>query len=80
MEADRQGTRIVLEGKDEFAEAVVRVSARASRGIAIFTPDLESGVYDSPRLSLQRQQGDCLRHYYEVPDMQRDPNLSGPPP
>jgi len=49
VEADRQGTRIVLEGKDEFAEAVVRVSARASRGIAIFTPDLESGVYDSPR-------------------------------
>ena len=49
VEADRQGTRIVLEGKDEFAEAVVRVSARAARGIVIFTPDLETGVYDSPR-------------------------------
>lgn len=45
----RQGTRSVLEGKADFAEAVALVSARATRGIAIFTPDLESGVYDTAR-------------------------------
>jgi len=49
LETERQGTRSVLEGKEEFAQAVVRVSAKASRGIAIFTPDLETGVYDTPR-------------------------------
>ncbi|MEJ2514387.1 MAG: GNAT family N-acetyltransferase [Gammaproteobacteria bacterium] len=48
-EATPQGTRTVLEGKAEFAEAVAEVSARASRSIAIFTPDLEPGVYDSAR-------------------------------
>lgn len=49
VDPSRQGTRTVLEGKAEFAQAVAQVSARASRGIAIFTPDLETGVYDSPR-------------------------------
>lgn len=42
------GTRTVLAGKSDFANAVARVSARATRSIAIFTPDLEPGVYDTP--------------------------------
>lgn len=49
VETRQQGTRTVLEGKAEFAEAVAQVSARAARGIAIFTPDLETGVYDTSR-------------------------------
>ncbi len=48
-ESTPQGTRTVLEGKAEFTEAVAEVSARAARSIAIFTPDLEPGVYDSPK-------------------------------
>lgn len=49
VDTERQGTRTVLEGKAEFADAVAQVSGRATRGIAIFTPDLETGVYDTPR-------------------------------
>jgi predicted GNAT family N-acyltransferase len=41
------GTRRVLSGKREFAVAVAEVAAVASRSLAIFTPDLEHGVYDS---------------------------------
>lgn len=41
------GTRHVLSGKREFAAAVANVAAVASRSLAIFTPDLEHGVYDS---------------------------------
>jgi predicted GNAT family N-acyltransferase len=41
------GTRRVLSGKREFAAAVAEVAAVASRSLAIFTPDLEHGVYDS---------------------------------
>lgn len=43
------GTRRVLSGKLEFAEAVADVAALASRSLAIFTPDLEHGVYDTKR-------------------------------
>jgi predicted GNAT family N-acyltransferase len=42
------GTRTVLAGKADFANAVARVSGKANRSIAIFTPDLEPGVYDTP--------------------------------
>ena len=41
-------TRRVVSGKQEFAAAVAEVAALASRSIAIFTPDLEHGVYDTP--------------------------------
>jgi predicted GNAT family N-acyltransferase len=43
------GTRRVLSGKQEFAEAVTDVAELATRSLAIFTPDLEHGVYDSSR-------------------------------
>jgi predicted GNAT family N-acyltransferase len=43
------GTRRILSGKSEFAEAVADIAAVASRSLAIFTPDLEHGVYDSAR-------------------------------
>jgi hypothetical protein len=43
------GTRRVLSGKEEFAEAVTEIAGLAARSLAIFTPDLEHGVYDSPR-------------------------------
>lgn len=43
------GTRRVLSGKQEFAAAVTEVAALAARSLAIFTPDLEHGVYDSER-------------------------------
>jgi len=42
-------TRRVLSGKQEFTEAVTEVAGIAARSLAIFTPDLEHGVYDSPR-------------------------------
>lgn len=43
------GTRRVLSGKDEFADAAADVASIAARSLAIFTPDLEHGVYDSKR-------------------------------
>jgi predicted GNAT family N-acyltransferase len=43
------GTRRVLSGKPEFAEAVTEVAGIAARSLAMFTPDLEHGVYDSGR-------------------------------
>jgi predicted GNAT family N-acyltransferase len=44
-----EGTRRLLSGKSEFAVAVADVAATAARSLAIYTPDLEHGVYDSPR-------------------------------
>lgn len=44
---EQTGTRRVLSGKGEFADAVAAVAAVAARSLAIFTPDLEHGVYDS---------------------------------
>jgi hypothetical protein len=43
------GTRRVVSGKAEFADAVADVAAVAARSLAIFTPDLEHGVYDTRR-------------------------------
>lgn len=43
------GTRRILSGRAEFADAVADVAATAARSLAIFTPDLEHGVYDSQR-------------------------------
>lgn len=47
--ADEDGnpTRRLVTGKAEFAAAVAEVAAHASRSLAIFTPDLEHGVYDT---------------------------------
>lgn len=44
---EQTGTRRVLSGKREFAAAVAEVAAVAARSLAIFTPDLEHGVYDT---------------------------------
>lgn len=44
---EQTGTRRVLSGKREFAAAVADVAAVAARSLAIFTPDLEHGVYDT---------------------------------
>jgi predicted GNAT family N-acyltransferase len=41
------GTRRVLSGRAEFAVAVAEVAAVATRSLAIYTSDLEHGVYDS---------------------------------
>lgn len=41
------GTRRVLSGMGEFAAAAPEVAAMAQRSLAIFTPDLEHGVYDT---------------------------------
>lgn len=46
-EGEGIGTRRVVSGKQEFATAVADVAAVASRSLAIFTPDLEHGVYDT---------------------------------
>lgn len=43
------GTRRLLSGKAEFADAVGEVASFAARSLVIFTPDLEHGVYDSSR-------------------------------
>lgn len=43
------GTRRLLSGKAEFADAVAEVASLASRSLAVFTPDLEHGVYDTSR-------------------------------
>lgn len=43
------GTRRIVSGKEEFADAVADVAAVAERSLAIFSPDLEHGVYDSAR-------------------------------
>jgi len=43
------GTRRVVSGKQDFADAVADVAAVANRSLAIFTPDLEHGVYDTAR-------------------------------
>jgi len=40
-------TRRILTGKKEFAQAAVEVARTAQRALAIFTPDLEHGVYDT---------------------------------
>lgn len=47
--ADEDGnpTRRLVTGKAEFTAAVAEVAAHASRSLAIFTPDLEHGVYDT---------------------------------
>jgi len=39
----------VVSGKQDFADAVADVAAVANRSLAIFTPDLEHGVYDTAR-------------------------------
>lgn len=41
-------TRRLVTGKAELAGAVAEVAALATRSLAIFTPDLEHGVYDTP--------------------------------
>jgi predicted GNAT family N-acyltransferase len=41
------GTRRLLSGMREFSAAVTEVASVASRSLAIFTPDLEHGVYDT---------------------------------
>lgn len=46
-DASAGGTRRVVSGKQEFAAAVAEIAALASRSLAIFTPDLEHGVYDT---------------------------------
>lgn len=43
------GTRHVVSGKEEFAESVADIAGVAARSLAIFTPDLEHGVYDTRR-------------------------------
>jgi predicted GNAT family N-acyltransferase len=48
-DAPAGGTRRVVSGKAEFADAVADVAAVAARSLAIFTPDLEHGVYDTRR-------------------------------
>ncbi len=40
-------TRRLLTGKKEFAQAATEVARTAQRALAIFTPDLEHGVYDT---------------------------------
>lgn len=44
---EQAGTRRVVSGKQEFAEAVAEIAAVAARSLVIFTPDLEHGVYDT---------------------------------
>jgi predicted GNAT family N-acyltransferase len=43
------GTRRILSGSEDFATAVADIAALATRSLAIFTPDLEQGIYDSRR-------------------------------
>jgi len=48
-QGEQAGTRRVVSGKQEFAEAVAEIAAVAARSLVIFTPDLEHGVYDTKR-------------------------------
>lgn len=43
----KEGQRWVISSKEEMRDAAVRVTAKAKRSVAIFTHDLEPGIYDS---------------------------------
>jgi hypothetical protein len=45
-EARHQGRRWVLSSFEETREAVAEIAAAANRRISIYTPDLETGIYD----------------------------------
>lgn len=46
-EGKKLGQRWVISSKDEMKDAAVRVTAKATRSVSIFTHDLEAGIYDS---------------------------------
>lgn len=46
--ADDDGERIIISSFEEHREAVAKVAAVAKRSLAIYTVDLEPGVYDKP--------------------------------
>ena len=49
MEQTREkGRRWVIASKDEMRQAVIEVSKEATRRVAIYTHDLEPGIYDDP--------------------------------
>jgi hypothetical protein len=45
-EARQQGRRWVLSSIDETRSAVAEIAGTANRRISIYTPDLETGIYD----------------------------------
>ena len=45
-ESRHQGRRWVLSSHEETRSAVAEIAAVANRRISIYTPDLESGIYD----------------------------------
>ena len=45
-EARHQGRRWVLSSIDETRSAVAEIAGTANRRISIYTPDLETGIYD----------------------------------
>lgn len=45
---DRKSKRWVISTKEEMRQAAVEVVSEASRKVAIFTHDLEPGIYDDP--------------------------------
>jgi hypothetical protein len=45
-EARHRGRRWVLSSIDETRSAVAEIAATANRRISIYTPDLETGIYD----------------------------------
>ena len=42
----QRGMRRVISNKDETRAAIVEITRRANRGVAILTPDLEPDIYD----------------------------------
>ena len=46
--AREKGRRWVISTKDEMRQAVIDVAGEASRKLAIFTHDLDPGIYDDP--------------------------------
>jgi hypothetical protein len=45
-EARLQGRRWVLSSFEETRSAVTEIAATANRRLSIYTPDLETGIYD----------------------------------
>jgi hypothetical protein len=45
-EARHQGRRWVLSSLEETRNAVAEIASTANRRISVYTPDLESGIYD----------------------------------
>ena len=59
-------TRIVMTGKSDVRDAVLRVISGANRSLAIFSGDLEPGIYDDPEVLTAVKQMVLSRTYARI--------------